>query len=66
MQLVPRNEKPIFTHKWDRTPDLANEEAVSCCIIRYSGKDLQSAKLASDHLPAMALFKTDENFRDAK
>jgi len=46
------------------SPDLAKEEAVRCCIVTYSGSDLKIAKKVSDHLPVLALFKADEQYRD--
>ena len=46
------------------TPDLAEEEAVSCRIETYSGNDLTKAKKTSDHLPVIARFRTDEKFMD--
>jgi len=46
------------------SPDLANEEAVRCCIVTYSGSDLKRAKKVSDHLPVLALFNADELYRD--
>ena len=46
------------------SPDLANEEAVTCRIMTFSGSDLESAKRVSDHVPVVARFRTDERFRD--
>ncbi len=45
------------------SPDLANEEAVSCSIITFTN-DVETAKKVSDHMPVTAVFKTDSNFRD--
>jgi endonuclease/exonuclease/phosphatase (EEP) superfamily protein YafD len=46
------------------SPDLANEEAIGCHIITFSGGDLETAKKVSDHLPVLATFRTDERFKD--
>ena len=46
------------------SPDLAEEEAVMCRIVTYSGEDLLLAKKTSDHLPVVAWFRISEHFRD--
>ncbi len=46
------------------SPDLANEEAVSCRIQTFEGEDLEIAKKVSDHLPVLASFRTDDRFKD--
>lgn len=46
------------------SPDLANEEAVSCQIQTFAGDDLEIAQKVSDHLPVLALFSTDSQYRD--
>jgi endonuclease/exonuclease/phosphatase family metal-dependent hydrolase len=46
------------------SPDLANEEAVSAHIETFAGDDLAVAKQVSDHLPVVATFKTDDQFKD--
>lgn len=48
------------------SPDLANEEAVSCHIVTFTGSDLSSAQRVSDHMPVVAVFRADESFRDRK
>jgi endonuclease/exonuclease/phosphatase family metal-dependent hydrolase len=55
-------------HRYDHfliSPDLANEEAVSCHINTFTS-DLETAKKVSDHLPVTAIFKTDLKFKDKK
>jgi endonuclease/exonuclease/phosphatase family metal-dependent hydrolase len=46
------------------SPDLANEEAVTCKIQTFTGNDLEIAKRVSDHLPVLAFFRTDARFKD--
>ncbi len=46
------------------SPDLANEEAVSCRIVTFSGRDLTVAQRVSDHMPVLAVFRADRAFRD--
>ena len=56
-------------HRYDHiliSPDLANEEAIGCHIITFTGADLEMAKKVSDHLPVVAEFKTDSKFKDRK
>ena len=69
--MVPANQDGIGTthagHRYDHfliSPDLANEEAISCHINTFSGADLETAKKVSDHLPVSAVFRTDSQFRD--
>jgi len=69
--MVPADQTGVgTTHAGNRydhflvSPDLANEEAVRCCIVTYSGSDLKRAKKVSDHLPVLALFNADEQYRD--
>jgi endonuclease/exonuclease/phosphatase family metal-dependent hydrolase len=71
--MVPSAQDGIgTTHAGNRydyfliSPDLANEEAVSCHIEVFSGNDLDTAKKVSDHLPVVAWFKTDIQFKDRK
>ncbi len=45
--------------------DLANEEAVNCRVQTFTD-DLEHAERVSDHLPVLAVFKTDLRFRDRK
>ena len=55
-------------HSYDHfliSPDLANEEAVSCHINTFDS-DLDIAKKVSDHLPVTAVFKIDSKFKDRK
>ena len=48
------------------SPDLANEEAINCRIHSFTGDDLTIAKRVSDHLPVIAFFKTDLQYKDRK
>jgi exonuclease III len=48
------------------SPDLANEEAVSCRIVTFSGNDSTISRRVSDHMPVLAVFRTDSVFRDRK
>jgi exonuclease III len=48
------------------SPDMANEEALNCRIHIFIGDDLVQAKRVSDHLPVIAFFKTDSQYRDRK
>lgn len=71
--MVPSAQDGIgTTHAGNRydyfliSPDLANEEAVSCHIEQFVGNDLDIAKKVSDHLPVVAWFKTDIKFKDRK
>jgi len=48
------------------SPDLANEEALSCRIQTFTGDDLVKAKRVSDHLPVIAFFKTNSQYKDRK
>lgn len=68
--LAPVGQDGIGTtyagHSYDHfliSPDLANEEAVSCHINTF-GADLETAKKVSDHMPVTAVFKTDSKFKD--
>ncbi len=69
--MVPSGQLGIgTTHAGNRydhfliSPDLADEEAVSCRILTFSSSDLETAKRVSDHLPAVAVFRTDAQYRD--
>jgi len=71
--MIPQSQNGIGTthagHRYDHfliSPDLANEEAVSCHINTYTGDDLKTAKKVSDHLSVSAIFRTDLQFRDRK
>ena len=46
------------------SPDLANEEALSCWIVTFAGADLETAKEVSDHLPVLTLFRTNLRYKD--
>ena len=46
------------------TPDLASEEAVFCRIHVFPLAEIDTAKRVSDHLPVVAVFKTDTKYRD--
>ena len=46
------------------SPDLANEEAISCRIETFVAEDLIIAKRVSDHLPVVATFSTSSQFKD--
>jgi hypothetical protein len=39
-------------------------EAVPCKIVTYTGNDLKIAKKVSDHVPVLALFNADSQYRD--
>jgi endonuclease/exonuclease/phosphatase family metal-dependent hydrolase len=69
--MVPAGQDGIGTthanNRYDHflvSPDLANEEAVSCRIHTFTGEDLEIAKRVSDHLPVLATFQADDLFRD--
>ena len=69
--MVPAGQDGIGTthanNRYDHflvSPDLANEEAVSCKIQTFTGDDLETAKRVSDHLPVLAQFRTDNLYRD--
>lgn len=69
--MVPADQDGVgTTHAGNRydhflvSPDLANEEAVRCCIVTFAGSDLKRAKKVSDHLPVLALFNADAQYRD--
>jgi len=69
--MVPADQDGVgTTHAGNRydhfliSPDLATEEAVRCKIVTYSGSDLKIAQKVSDHLPVLALFNADEQYRD--
>ena len=71
--MVPQGQIGVgTTHAGNRydhfliSPDLANEEAIECRIQTFTGSDLITEKRVSDHLPVIALFKTDIHFRDRK
>ena len=69
--MVPAGQDGIGTtlanNRYDHflvSPDLANEEAVSCRIQTFTGEDLDIAKRVSDHLPVLAMFTTDMKYKD--
>ena len=71
--MVPLGQDGVgTTHAGNRydhfliSPDLANEEALSCRIQTFAGDDLEIAKTVSDHLPVIASFKADLIYRDKK
>ncbi len=71
--MVPQGQEDVGTthagHQYDHfliSPDLANEEAISCHINTYSNDELSIAKKVSDHLSVTATFRTDLKFRDRK
>jgi exonuclease III len=71
--MVPASQDGVGTtlagHRYDHfliSPDLANEEAISCHINTFSGADLETAKKVSDHLPVSAVFRMDSQFEDRK
>lgn len=69
--MVPAGQDGVGTthanNRYDHflvSPDLANEEALSCAIQTFGGEDLEIAKRVSDHLPVVAKFRTDDLFKD--
>jgi exonuclease III len=69
--MIPEDQTGVgTTHAGNRydhfliSPDMVNEEAVRCKIVTYSGSDLKRAKKTSDHLPVLALFNADDQYRD--
>ncbi len=71
--MIPQGQDGVgTTHAGSRydhfliSPDLANEEAVSCHINTYTGDDLKTAKKVSDHLSVSAVFSANSRFRDRK
>lgn len=46
------------------SPDLANEEAVSARIVRFTGTDSGIAERVSDHVPLVATFRIDDGYQD--
>ncbi|MCF7974341.1 MAG: endonuclease/exonuclease/phosphatase family protein [Phycisphaerae bacterium] len=69
--MVPAGQDGIGTthanNRYDHflvSPDLAQEEALSCMIQTFSGEDRVTARRVSDHLPVLATFRTDGHFRD--
>ena len=71
--MIPQGQDGVgTTHAGNRydhfliSPDLANEEAVSCRINTYCGDDLKTAKKVSDHLSVSAVFSTKSQFKDRK
>jgi endonuclease/exonuclease/phosphatase family metal-dependent hydrolase len=69
--MVPPGQDGVgTTHAGNRydhfliSPDLANEEAVTCAIQVYAGAALETAKRVSDHLPVLAVFRADAEYRD--
>ncbi len=44
------------------SPDLANEEAISCEIQVYSDEEI--AKKVSDHMPVLAIFNVEYEYKD--
>ncbi len=72
IDFTPANQQGAGTtyagHTYDHfliSPDLANEEAVSCQIITFDS-DIETAKKVSDHKPLSTVFKTDLKFKDRK
>ena len=60
--MVPAGQDGVGTthanNRYDHflaSPDLANEEALSCAIQTFSGEDSVIAKRVSDHLPVLAI-----------
>jgi len=72
MIVIDTSNKQGTTHAGNRydyflcSPDLANEEIVSCWIETFTGADLEKAKAVSDHLPVQILLRTEEGYRDRK
>jgi len=71
--MVPQGQEEVGTthagHQYDHfmiSPDLADEEAISCHINTYTNDELSIAKKVSDHLSITAVFRTDSKFRDRK
>ena len=71
--MVPKGQDGVGTtyagNRYDHfliSDDLSREEAISCKIQTFGGSDLSLARQASDHLPVVAWFRTDEGFRDRK
>lgn len=69
--MVPLEQDGVgTTHAGNRydhfliSPDLANEEAVSCQIQTFTGDDLEDAEKVSDHLPVLAVFSTQKKYKD--
>jgi endonuclease/exonuclease/phosphatase family metal-dependent hydrolase len=69
--MVPLEQDGVgTTHAGNRydhfliSPDLANEEAVSCQIQTFTGDDLEVAEMVSDHLPVLAVFSTQNKYKD--
>ena len=69
--MVPAGQAGVgTTHAGNRydhfliSPDLANEEAVSCRIVTFAGSDVTTAQRVSDHVPVLAVFRADRAFRD--
>jgi len=71
--MVPKGQDGVgTTHAGNRydhflvSPDLANEEAVSCRIETFTGEDDRIAESVSDHVPVAAYFSTDAKYQDRK
>lgn len=71
--MIPLGQENIGTthanNRYDHfliSQDLFKEEAIGCKIITYEGDDLVYAKRVSDHLPVMAVFRTDIKFKDLR
>ena len=69
--MVPSGQEGVgTTHAGNRydhfliSSDLADEEAMACQIQTFTGDDLEIAKRVSDHLPVLALFRTDARLKD--
>lgn len=67
--MVPLGQDGVgTTHAGNRydhflvSPDLADEEAIACEIQTYPGEEIASA--VSDHLPVLAVFSADSQFKD--
>jgi len=71
--MVPKGQDGVgTTHAGNRydhflvSPDLANEEAVSCRIETFAGQDDRIATEVSDHVPVVAYFSADAKYKDRK
>jgi hypothetical protein len=69
VMVPPGQDRVGTTHAGNRydhfliSPDLANEEAVSCQIQTFTGDDLEDAERVSDHLPVLTLFSTQNKYK---
>jgi endonuclease/exonuclease/phosphatase family metal-dependent hydrolase len=69
--MVPLEQDGVGTthagNKYDHfliSPDLASEEAVACQIQTFTGNDLEISKRVSDHFPVLAIFSTQNKYKD--